>query len=206
MPGLGDAHVEVVAASVEATRSSCVEPAVPAAPARLRAWQVWRSTACSLAPPDARRRSGGVTESILAEVLPVDERAGAAVARIGGHLIDGRDLDGDGGGGRRAAGCQVHNLSNSAGTPSRACAVLNSIISVGRSLPFLILMAAIMPVTRFLIGTTIGIPAAIVPMTLAGVPFFAQLVENSPALVRWRCEMARVSGGSTLQMIRTVQL
>ncbi|SPX54848.1 methionine ABC transporter permease [Klebsiella pneumoniae] len=50
---------------------------------------------------------------------------------------------------------------------------------MGRSLPFLVLMAAIIPFTYWLTGTTIGIPAAVVPMIAAGVPFFGRLVENA---------------------------
>ena len=86
-------------------------------------------------------------------------------------------------------------------------AALNTIVNVGRSLPFLILMAAIIPVTRFIVGTTIGIPAAIVPMTTAGVPFFARLVQNALREVRSDVtDMGQASGGTTLQVIRTVQL
>ena len=67
--------------------------------------------------------------------------------------------------------------------------VLNWGVNMGRSLPFLVLMAAIIPFTFWLTGTTIGIPAAVVPMIAAGVPFFGRLVENAlrsealPALV-----------------------
>lgn len=80
-------------------------------------------------------------------------------------------------------------------------------VSVGRSLPFLILMASIMPFTRFITGTNIGIPAAVVPMSLAGIAFFTRIVENSlrsvpPSVVA----VARASGGSNAQIIRTAQL
>lgn len=51
--------------------------------------------------------------------------------------------------------------------------VLNWVVNMGRSLPFLVLMAAIIPFTFWLTGTTIGIPAAVVPMIAAGVPFLA---------------------------------
>lgn len=51
--------------------------------------------------------------------------------------------------------------------------VLNWGVNMGRSLPFLVLMAAIIPFTFWLTGTTIGIPAAVVPMIAAGVPFLA---------------------------------
>ena len=85
--------------------------------------------------------------------------------------------------------------------------VLSWIISIGRSLPFLILMAAIMPFTRFITGTNIGIAAAVVPMSLAGIAFFTRIVENSlrsvpPSVV----QVARASGGSRLQIIRTAQI
>lgn len=68
-------------------------------------------------------------------------------------------------------------------------------------------MTAIIPVTRFLVGTTIGIAAAIVPMTTAGVPFFARLVQNALRDVRNDVtDMSLVSGGTHVQVIRTVQL
>lgn len=84
---------------------------------------------------------------------------------------------------------------------------LGWVVSVGRSLPFLILMAALVPVTRFVTGTNIGIAAAVVPMSLAGIAFFARIVENSlrsvpPSLVR----VATASGASPLQIVTTVQL
>ena len=85
--------------------------------------------------------------------------------------------------------------------------VLGWVVSVGRSLPFLILMAALVPVTRFITGTNIGIAAAVVPMALAGIAFFARIVENSlrsvpPSLVR----VAKASGASPLQVVTSVQL
>ncbi|MHB7053151.1 methionine ABC transporter permease [Klebsiella pneumoniae] len=56
--------------------------------------------------------------------------------------------------------------------------LLNWVVNMGRSLPFLVLMAAIIPFTYWLTGTTIGIPAAVVPMIAAGVPVFGRVVEN----------------------------
>ena len=84
---------------------------------------------------------------------------------------------------------------------------LGWVVSVGRSLPFLILMAALVPVTRFITGTNIGIAAAVVPMSLAGIAFFARIVENSlrsvpPSYTR----VAKASGASPLQVVTTVQL
>jgi D-methionine transport system permease protein len=105
-------------------------------------------------------------------------------------------------------GVTLHNTSDLGLFPDqKVFAVLNTIVNIGRSLPFLILMAAIIPVTRFIVGTTIGIPAAIVPMTTAGVPFFARLVQNALREVRNDVtDMGQVSGGTQLQVIRTVQL
>ncbi|MFV8174409.1 methionine ABC transporter permease [Mycolicibacterium peregrinum] len=105
-------------------------------------------------------------------------------------------------------GIVLHNTSNLGLHPnSRVFTTLNTIVNIGRSLPFLILMAAIIPVTRFIVGTTIGIPAAIVPMTVAGVPFFSRLVQNALREVRPDVtDMGQASGGTTLQVIRTVQL
>ncbi|HEX2314705.1 MAG TPA: methionine ABC transporter permease [Thermomonospora sp.] len=57
--------------------------------------------------------------------------------------------------------------------------VLGAVVNVGRSLPFIILMVAILPFTRAIVGTTIGTDAAIVPLTVAAIPFYARLVETS---------------------------
>jgi D-methionine transport system permease protein len=105
-------------------------------------------------------------------------------------------------------GITLHNTSVFGLFPEpKVFAVLNTIVNVGRSLPFLILMTAIIPVTRLLVGTTIGIAAAIVPMTTAGVPFFARLVQNALRDVRSDVtDMGQVSGGTHVQLIRTVQL
>ncbi|OUY06615.1 methionine ABC transporter permease [Acinetobacter populi] len=85
--------------------------------------------------------------------------------------------------------------------------VLSILVNIGRSLPFLVLMAAIIPFTKWLTGTTIGIPAAVVPMTIAGIPFFARLVENAlRELPEEVTAVGRVSGGSNLQIIQSVQL
>jgi D-methionine transport system permease protein len=105
-------------------------------------------------------------------------------------------------------GITLHNTSDFGLYPNRRVfAALNTVVNVGRSLPFLILMAAIIPVTRLLVGTTIGIQAAIVPMTVAGVPFFARLVQNALREVRSDVtDMGLVSGGTHLQVIRSIQL
>jgi D-methionine transport system permease protein len=105
-------------------------------------------------------------------------------------------------------GALVHNLAPGGLFENPALHTpLSWVISIGRSLPFLILMAAIMPFTRLITGTNIGIAAAVVPMSLAGTAFFTRIVENSlrsvpPSVV----QVARASGGSRLQIIRTAQL
>lgn len=49
--------------------------------------------------------------------------------------------------------------------------ILDALINVGRSVPFIILLIVLMPVTRFLVGTTLGTTAAIVPLSAAAIPF-----------------------------------
>jgi len=105
-------------------------------------------------------------------------------------------------------GALVHNLAPGGLIENKgAHTTVSWIVSIGRSLPFLILMASIMPFTRLITGTNIGIAAAVVPMSLAGIAFFTRIVENSlrsvpPSLVR----VARASGASKLQVVRTAQL
>lgn len=105
-------------------------------------------------------------------------------------------------------GALIFNAAPGGLFPHRVVATVGGwIVNLGRSLPFLILMAAIIPFTRLLTGTNIGIPAAVVPMTIAGIAFFTRIVEN--ALRQVPREFARVavaSGASTLQVIRTAQL
>ena len=57
--------------------------------------------------------------------------------------------------------------------------VLGSIVNVLRSIPFLILMVALIPFTRLVVGTSYGVWAAIVPLTVAATPFFARIAEVS---------------------------
>ncbi|MEO7123231.1 MAG: ABC transporter permease subunit [Lacisediminihabitans sp.] len=105
-------------------------------------------------------------------------------------------------------GALIHNLGPDGLFEHRPLhSVLSWTVSVGRSLPFLILMAAIVPFTRFITGTNIGIAAAVVPMVIAGTAFFTRIVENSlrsvpAAFVR----VAKASGASPLQIILTAQL
>ena len=56
---------------------------------------------------------------------------------------------------------------------------LGWIINITRSVPFLILMVALIPFTRWIVGTSYGVLAAIVPLTIAAIPFFARIAEVS---------------------------
>lgn len=83
---------------------------------------------------------------------------------------------------------------------------LGWIVNLGRSLPFLILMAAIVPFTRLVAGTSIGVAGAIVPLSVGAIPFYARLVEATLREVpREVLEVAEVSGGSRWQTIWKVQ-
>jgi len=57
--------------------------------------------------------------------------------------------------------------------------VLGAIVNAARSLPFIILLVVVIPFTRLIVGTTIGSTAAIVPLALAAIPFFARVSESS---------------------------
>jgi D-methionine transport system permease protein len=90
---------------------------------------------------------------------------------------------------------------------ARVNLVINWFVNMGRSLPFLVLMAAVIPFTRIITGTTIGIPAAVVPMVLAGIPFFARLTENALRdLPEEVSAVGLVSGGSTVQIVFSAQI
>jgi D-methionine transport system permease protein len=85
--------------------------------------------------------------------------------------------------------------------------VLGTIVNVGRSLPFIILLIAITPFTRGIVGTTIGVDAAIVPLAVGAVPFFARLVETSVREVdRGLIEASQAMGASHLTTVRKVLL
>ncbi|WP_394580770.1 methionine ABC transporter permease [Cytobacillus firmus] len=57
--------------------------------------------------------------------------------------------------------------------------IINSIINIFRSVPFIILMVAIIPITRMIVGTSIGTAAAVVPLVFYAGPYIARLIENS---------------------------
>ena len=85
--------------------------------------------------------------------------------------------------------------------------VLDVVVNLTRSFPFLILMIAVIPFTRFLVGTTIGNNATVVPLVLAAAPFVARLVESSLLEVdSGVVEAAQSMGASTWQIISKVLL
>ncbi len=80
--------------------------------------------------------------------------------------------------------------------------VLDVIVNLTRSFPFLILMIAIIPFTRWIVGTTIGNNATVVPLVVAAAPFVARLIEQSLLEVdRGVIEAAQSMGASTWQLI-----
>ena len=85
--------------------------------------------------------------------------------------------------------------------------VLNVIINLLRSVPFLILMILVFPLTRAIIGTTVGTPASIVPLVIASFPFVARLVESSLREVNPNIiEAAQSMGASPFQIIVKVMI
>ena len=85
--------------------------------------------------------------------------------------------------------------------------VLGWIVNVGRSLPFIILMIAIMDFTKLIVGTKIGVRGAIVPLVVSAAPFIARMVETSLAEVdAGVVEAAQSMGASRLQIVRKVFL
>ncbi|MDF1684144.1 MAG: ABC transporter permease [Legionellaceae bacterium] len=84
---------------------------------------------------------------------------------------------------------------------------VSGIINFSRSVPFIILLVALIPFTRLLIGTSIGLHAAMVPLTLGAAPFFARLVDNAyQTLPRGLFDAADAMGATTGQIIRHVLL
>ena len=85
--------------------------------------------------------------------------------------------------------------------------ILNVVINLLRSIPFLILMIMVFPLSRLIVGTTVGTVATIVPLVVAAFPFVARLVESSlreldPNII----EMAQSMGASTWEIVFRVML
>ena len=85
--------------------------------------------------------------------------------------------------------------------------VLGWLVNIGRSIPFIILIVFMIPMTRAIVGTSLGVAAAIVPLTVAAAPFVARMVEQSLAEIDGGLvEAAQSLGASTWQIIRKVFL
>ena len=85
--------------------------------------------------------------------------------------------------------------------------IVGWIVNIGRSVPFIILLVALIPFTRFIVGTSLGVPGAIVPLVVTAAPFAARMVEQSleetdSGLV----EAAQSFGASTWQIVWKVYL
>ena len=91
--------------------------------------------------------------------------------------------------------------------PAPVMSFLNVLINLLRSVPFIILMVMIIPLTRLIIGTSVGTVASIVPLTVAAFPFMARLVESSLREVNPNIiEAAQSMGASTWQIVTRVML
>lgn len=85
--------------------------------------------------------------------------------------------------------------------------ILGAIVNATRSTPFIILMVAIIPLTRIIVGSSIGTTAAIVPLTISAAPFIARIIESSlleidPGVI----EASQAMGASPMQIILKVLL
>lgn len=85
--------------------------------------------------------------------------------------------------------------------------VLSVIVDIGRSIPFIILMIALIPFTRFLVGTALGWYATVVPLTVGAIPFYARLVEAALREVSGgKIEAVTMMGATNGQVIRQVMI
>lgn len=85
--------------------------------------------------------------------------------------------------------------------------VVSVIVNIFRSIPFIILIVWMIPFTRTIVGTSIGVAAALVPLSVGSAPFIARLVENSLLEIpSGLIEAARSMGAKPLQIIRKVLL
>jgi D-methionine transport system permease protein len=107
-------------------------------------------------------------------------------------------------------GLVLHNTSTHPAalyTNRAAYSAVNAVVNVGRSMPFLILMAFLIPLTRLLVGTSVGVAAAIVPMSIGGIPWFARIVENALRNIPDDLVAASLAaGGSRRQAIVSAQI
>lgn len=91
--------------------------------------------------------------------------------------------------------------------PKGVMHIVNIIINLLRSIPFLILMIMVFPLTRLIVGTTVGTVASIVPLVIAAFPFVARMIESSLREVNPNIiETAQSMGASPLQIIVKVMI
>lgn len=107
-----------------------------------------------------------------------------------------------------ALGVLLHVTDRYGLRPNRAVnQVLGTVVNVVRSMPFIVLLILLLGVTRWIVGTAIGPTAAIVPLSVSGIPFFARVAENALNEVpRGRVEAATAMGATDMQVIRKVLL
>lgn len=85
--------------------------------------------------------------------------------------------------------------------------ILGFVVNVGRSLPFVILMISVIPLTRLIVGSILGWQGAVLPLSLAAAPFFARLVEsNIQSVNAGKIEAAKMAGASPNQIMWGVQV
>ena len=90
---------------------------------------------------------------------------------------------------------------------SKLMSVINFIINILRSIPFLILMILVFPITRLIMGTVVGTAPTIVPLVIAAFPMVARLAESSLREVNGNTiEMAQSLGASTFQIVTKVMI
>ncbi|WP_336764599.1 methionine ABC transporter permease [Paenibacillus sp. USHLN196] len=105
-------------------------------------------------------------------------------------------------------GVLLFMTARSASTQSRVVySILSLIVNILRSVPFIILIVALIPFTRSLVGTATGVLGVIPPLVIAAAPYFARLVETTLREVdRGVIEAAQAMGASTGQIVRRVLL
>ena len=85
--------------------------------------------------------------------------------------------------------------------------ILDKLVSLFRSIPFIILLVWMIPFTRVIVGTSIGLQAAIVPLTVGAAPFIARMVENALLEIpTGLIEASRAMGATPMQIVRKVLL
>ena len=85
--------------------------------------------------------------------------------------------------------------------------VMSALVNIFRSIPFIILLVWMIPFTRMIVGTSIGLQAAIVPLTVGAAPFIARMVENALLEIpSGLVEASRAMGATPMQIIRKILL